>query len=53
MLLSHAHEMIRKKAVIVMIKFNQITPIEGLEAKMKKALCDRDPSVMSAALNHF
>lgn len=52
-LLGHEHETIRKKAVIVLIKFNQITPVDGFEAKMKKALCDKDPSVMAAALNHY
>lgn len=54
-LLSHAHEMIRKKAVMVMIKMFKIYPsaIESMDIKMKKALCDKDPSVMAASLNFF
>jgi hypothetical protein len=45
--------MIRKKAVMVLIKFNKIQLIEGMDIKMKKALCDKDPSVMACALNYF
>jgi hypothetical protein len=45
--------MIRKKSVLVMMKFNQVMPIDQLEMKMKRALCDKDPSVMAAALNHY
>ena len=52
-LLDHSHEMIRKKAVMVLIKFHSIDPVEGMDAKMKKALCDKDPSVMACALNYF
>jgi AP-4 complex subunit epsilon-1 len=52
-LLSHQHEMIRKKAVIVLMKFNKCMPIEQFEQKMKKALCDKDPQVMAASLNHY
>jgi AP-4 complex subunit epsilon-1 len=54
-LLSHNHEMIRKKAVIVIIKFHKIYPsaIDQMDVKMKKALCDKDPSVMAASLNYF
>ena len=53
MLLDHTHEMIRKKAVMVLIKFHSITPVDGMDQKMKKALCDKDPSVMACALNYF
>jgi AP-4 complex subunit epsilon-1 len=53
MLLDHTHEMIRKKAVMVLIKFHSIVPIEAMDQKMKKALCDKDPSVMACALNYF
>jgi hypothetical protein len=44
-LMSHPHEMIRKKSVIVMIKFHNFYPqaIEQMDLKMKKALCDKDP----------
>jgi AP-4 complex subunit epsilon-1 len=52
-LLDHTHEMIRKKTVMVLLKFNKIAPVEGIDHKMKKALCDRDPSVMACALNFF
>ena len=47
--------MIRKKAVIVLIKFYKYSPssIEGMDMKMKKALCDKDPQVMQASLNYF
>jgi AP-4 complex subunit epsilon-1 len=52
-LLDHTHEMIRKKAVMVLNKFNKISPVENMDSKMKKALCDKDPSVMACALNYF
>ena len=54
-LLNHAHEMIRKKSVMVMIKFYNYYPqaIEQMDIKMKKALCDKDPQVMQTALNYF
>ena len=53
LLLEHQHEMIRKKAVMVLVKFNNITPVEQMDLKMKKSLCDKDPSVMACALNYF
>jgi len=54
-LLTHTHEMIRKKSVMVLIKFYKLYPntIENMEMKMKKALCDKDPSVMACALHWF
>jgi AP-4 complex subunit epsilon-1 len=54
-LLTHSHEMIRKKAVIVIIKFHKYSPasVDQMDIKMKKALCDKDPSVMQASLNYF
>ena len=54
-LLSHNHEMIRKKATIVVIKFYKINPscIDQMDIKMKKVLCDKDPSVMAVSLNYF
>jgi len=52
-LMNHSAEMIRKKAVMVLISFNKVSPIEDFDAKMKRALCDRDPSVMAASLNYF
>jgi len=53
LLLEHQHEMIRKKAVMVLVKFNNIMPVEQMDLKMKKSLCDKDPSVMACALNYF
>jgi AP-4 complex subunit epsilon-1 len=54
-LLQHAHEMIRKKAVMVLFKMYKTYPqaIDQMDAKMKKALCDKDPQVMAATLNYF
>ena len=52
-LLEHSHEMIRKKAVMVLNKFNKIATIDQIDQRMKKALCDKDPSVMACALNYF
>jgi AP-4 complex subunit epsilon-1 len=52
-LLEHQHEMIRKKAVMVLMKFHKIAPVEGMDTKMKKSLCDKDPSVMACALNYL
>jgi AP-4 complex subunit epsilon-1 len=54
-LLGHTHEMIRKKAVMVTIKMYKTYPtvIDQMDLKMKKALCDKDPSVMAATLNYF
>jgi AP-4 complex subunit epsilon-1 len=54
-LLSHTHEMIRKKAVMVLFKMWKTYPqaIDQMDVKMKKALCDKDPQVMAATLNYF
>jgi len=52
-LLSHQNEMVRKKAVMVIIKLNKIHPQTDFDMTMKRALCDKDPSVMAAALNYF
>lgn len=38
---------------MVLIKFNHIMPIDQMDQKMKKSLCDKDPSVMACALNYF
>jgi len=32
---------------------NSPSSIEDMDEKMKKALCDKDPSVMAATLNFF
>ncbi len=44
-LLAHQHEMIRKKAVMVLFKMWKTYPsaIDQMDGKMKKALCDKDP----------
>lgn len=51
--MQHTNEMIRKKAVMVIISFNNVQPVVEMDVKMKRALCDKDPSVMAAALNFF
>ena len=51
--MNHNQELIRKKAVMVLISFNKVQPVDQFDNKMKRALCDKDPSVMSAALNYF
>ena len=38
---------------MVLIKFNMISPVDQIDVKMKKALCDKEPSVMACALNYF
>lgn len=54
-LLSHTHEMIRKKAVMVLLKMFRTYPqaFDGIDGKMKKSLCDKDPQVMAVTLNYF
>lgn len=54
-LLSHASETVRKKAIMAMHKFHQLSPEtvtrEDMLDKLRKVLCDRDPAVMGASLN--
>jgi AP-4 complex subunit epsilon-1 len=54
-LLSHDSETVRKKAIITLHKFHQLAPdvvtFDELFEKVRKVLCDRDPSVMGACLN--
>lgn len=38
---------------MVLISFNKVTPIDQFDMHMKRALCDRDPSVMAASLNYY
>jgi len=54
-LLSHTTDLVRKKAVLVLQKIKQETgtAIPEYKEKMKKGLCDREPSVMSASLNLY
>ncbi|KAK9907437.1 hypothetical protein WJX75_003646 [Coccomyxa subellipsoidea] len=56
-LTSHPKELVRKKAVMALHRFQQLDPHhEGplagadLDKYYRQALCDKDPSVMSAAL---
>jgi AP-4 complex subunit epsilon-1 len=54
-LLTHTTDLVRKKAIIVLQKIHKISPstILDYEDKMKRALCDKEPSVMGAVLNLY
>jgi AP-4 complex subunit epsilon-1 len=54
-LLVDTNENIRKKAVMVLQKFQKISAgtVADIHDKMKRALCDKDPSVMACSLNLF
>ena len=54
-LLKHDQEIIRKKAVMLLHRFNGLSPesVSHLGAAFRRALCDRDPSVMGASLHLF
>jgi hypothetical protein len=54
-LLDHKNEQIRKKAVMCLFKFYQVSPsyIPDVDDRMRRLLCDFDPSVMGATLNYF
>ena len=54
-LLDDRNEKIRKKAVMCLFKFYQVDPnsVPDCEQKMRKLLCDKDPSVMAATLPYF
>jgi AP-4 complex subunit epsilon-1 len=54
-LLDHSNEQIRKKAVLCLYKFYQCNPsyVSDINDKMKKMLCDRDPSVMAVSLHYY
>jgi len=53
-LLAHQSELVRKKATIVMHRFHQLSPDQisasSLSEKLRRVLCDKDPSVMCASL---
>ena len=51
-LLRHDRELVRKKAVMALHRFQQLDApaISHLGAEMRRTLCDKDPSVMAAAL---
>ncbi len=54
-LLGHASDQVRKKSMIALHRLYQIAPEvvthEELAEKLRRHLCDRDPSVMGASLN--
>ncbi|GLD91736.1 hypothetical protein PINS_up000269 [Pythium insidiosum] len=51
-LLRHDAELVRKKAVMAVHRFHQLNPESVSECgdALRRALCDRDPSVMGASL---
>lgn len=51
-LLRHDAELVRKKAVMALHRFHQLNPDSVADAgdALRRALCDRDPSVMGATL---
>lgn len=54
-LLDNRNEQIRKKSVMCLFKFYQVNPsyIPDVDDRMRRLLCDFDPSVMAATLNYF
>lgn len=54
-LLMHGSEVVRKKAIMALHRFYEIAPEAigrmDLIEKLRRVLCDRDPSVMGASLN--
>lgn len=54
-LLAHGNETVRKKCIVVLYRFYtiapEVTPRAELIEKLRRTLCDRDPSVMGSALN--
>ena len=52
-LLNHSEATIRKKAIMVLQRFNELSPktISDVGDKAKRMLCDKDPSVMGASLH--
>ncbi|XP_058623856.1 AP-4 complex subunit epsilon-1 isoform X2 [Onychostoma macrolepis] len=53
--LSHPKEIIRRKAVLALYKFYLIAPnqVQHIHAKFRKALCDKDPGVMTSSLHIY
>ncbi|XP_067356057.1 AP-4 complex subunit epsilon-1 isoform X3 [Channa argus] len=53
--LNHPKEIIRRKAVLALYKFYLIAPnqVQHIHNKFRKALCDRDPGVMTASLHIY
>lgn len=48
-------EIIRRKAVLALYKFYLIAPnqVQHIHNKFRKALCDKDPGVMTASLHIY
>uniref|UniRef100_A0A8B9J4K3 AP-4 complex subunit epsilon n=1 Tax=Astyanax mexicanus TaxID=7994 RepID=A0A8B9J4K3_ASTMX len=53
--LSHPKEIIRRKAVLALYKFYLIAPnqVQHIHGKFRKALCDKDPGVMTSSLHIY
>ncbi|KAL0968795.1 hypothetical protein UPYG_G00271980 [Umbra pygmaea] len=53
--LTHPKEIIRRKAVLALYKFYLIAPnqVQHIHSKFRKALCDKDPGVMTASLHIY
>ncbi|KAG7473864.1 hypothetical protein MATL_G00100490 [Megalops atlanticus] len=53
--LTHSKEIIRRKAVLALYKFYLIAPnqVQHIHDKFRKALCDKDPGVMTASLHIY
>ncbi|XP_047451963.1 AP-4 complex subunit epsilon-1 [Mugil cephalus] len=53
--LNHPKEIIRRKAVLALYKFYLIAPnqVQYIHNKFRKALCDKDPGVMTASLHIY
>ena len=54
-LLDNKNEQIRKKAVMCLFRFYQVDPsyVPDVEERMRKLICDYDPSVMASTLPYF
>ena len=54
-LLDNKNEQVRKKAVMCLYKFYQVSPqsVPDCDDRMRRLLCDFDPSVMAATLPYF
>ena len=54
-LVNHVNEVVRKKAVSVLFKFTRLVPTLAADSDQhfRRALCDKDPSVMAGSLNYF
>ena len=54
-LLENKNEQVRKKAVMCLYRFYQVSPqsVPDCDSRMRRLLCDFDPSVMAATLPYF